>query len=101
MSEITDAQLTEFCEKLKVFREKTLTARQRVLLDAILSIAWNATAPEESLESGFDGCFDPNQAKLILAYHPVGPVTATGAWVAMVPRVISGIRSSSGPTGIR
>jgi hypothetical protein len=100
MSEITNAQLTEFCEKLEVFREKTLTAPQRVLLDAILSIAWNATAPEKSLESGFDGCFEPNQAKLILAYDPVGPVTAAGEWVAMMPRMISGIRGIQ-PDGIR
>jgi hypothetical protein len=100
MSEITNAQLTEFCEKLKVFREQTLTGPQLALLDAILSIAWNATAREESLESGFDGCFEPHQAKLILAYDP-GPVTESGEWVAMIPRMIKGIRGIQSPGGIR
>jgi hypothetical protein len=99
MPEITDAQLTEFCEKLKVFRETTLTEPQRALLDAVLSFAWNATAPEESLMSGFDGCFEPNQAELILSYHPVPPVTEHD--VAMIPRVIKGIRGTTGPGGIR
>jgi hypothetical protein len=97
MSDISNAHLNEFCEKLKVFRDTTLKQpSQRALLDAILRFAWNASAKEKALEKGFDGCFKPDQAELIMAYDPGvwppapgGPIAAAaGGSVTMIPRMI-------------
>ncbi|HEV2782536.1 MAG TPA: hypothetical protein VGX25_24345 [Actinophytocola sp.] len=81
---ITQEELTDLCDKL---RELDLTEAQRALLDAILRIAFDATVPEESLDDEFDGCFEPDQAAVILAYQDAS-ITSS----AMITR--------SWPTGI-
>jgi hypothetical protein len=93
MPEITEAQLADFCEKLKDFRE-SLTGPQQALLDAIVGIAWNASVKEEYFQEEFEGCFTPDQAELLLAYSPGGPVA--DGWAAMLPRIIT-----PGQTGIK
>jgi hypothetical protein len=68
MSEISDDQLTDFCDRLNEFRESLPSAEQKSLLDAVLKIAWSKTTTEESLDQGFDGCFKPGEAAVILQY---------------------------------
>jgi hypothetical protein len=97
MAGIDEGQLNEFCEKLKSFRGG-LEGPQQALFDSIIGIAWNATVKEEDLQMGFEGCFTADQAELILAYNPGGPVAASTAdgWTTMLPRMIT-----PGPGGIK
>jgi len=87
MTTTNDVNLPDFCEKLDYFRNNTLTDPQKTLLDKILSFAWNATATEEDLDSGFKACFDQDQARLILAYSPPGASDASGETV-LIARLI-------------
>ena len=80
MPDMTNEQLTEFCNDLKHFRA-SLASPKQVLLDAILEFAWNCTAEGESLERGFDGCFEPGQVKAIFAYHGGEPVAANPSMI--------------------
>jgi hypothetical protein len=66
MSTFEEHVVDDFCDKLKAFRE-TLGEKQKELLDAICEVAWEISA-ENDLESGFDGCFTPDQADLIVRY---------------------------------
>jgi hypothetical protein len=101
MSEISEQDLKEFCEKLNGLRSDLQPhPAQLALLEKILSIAWNATAPEASLSAGFTDCFDPDQAALISDYQPGGPRVLIGGEpeklikggpVSMIPRLIRGL----------
>jgi hypothetical protein len=66
MSTFEEDVVDDFCGKLKDFRE-TLGEKQKELLDAICEVAWEISA-EDDLESGFDGCYTPKQADLIVRY---------------------------------
>ncbi len=67
MAGISEEQAEDFCTRLNTFRA-TLSEEQQPLLDAILKIAWRVGVKEEDLSEGFDGCFTPAQADLIVEY---------------------------------
>ncbi|MET0235057.1 MAG: hypothetical protein ABW224_10500 [Kibdelosporangium sp.] len=69
MSGISEDELSAFCQHINDFRDTTLTSdAQRAFLDAILKTAWSFAAKEDSLQQGFDGCFEPAEAEDILAF---------------------------------
>jgi hypothetical protein len=84
---ITDEEVDDLCEQLNSLE---LSSAQRSLLDGILKMAWDATAAEEALEAGFDGCFEPSQAALLISYHGAPATTAF-----MVSRAVGGSTLSS------
>ena len=45
-----------------------LTTEQRAFLDAIQRIAWDLVGSQSSLDAEFDGCFEPGEAEMIMAY---------------------------------
>jgi hypothetical protein len=67
---ISDEVAIALCEKLNKLE---LTPEERQLLNAILRIVWDVTAPDASPEKEFDpklgGCFEPGQAEIIMAYQ--------------------------------
>jgi hypothetical protein len=67
MPGIEPDDVSDLCEKIQDLKE-TLLQPQAELLDAIVKAAWSIAASEESFENGFDGCFTPDEAALILAY---------------------------------
>lgn len=67
MPDITKEEIDALCEKVRELKAQ-LSPRQRDLLDAILKIAWEVADPDKSLKEGFDGCFEPHQAAMILGY---------------------------------
>jgi hypothetical protein len=92
MDGISEEELTDFYGKLDVFRQ-SLDERQRLLLDAILKIAWNKAMTPECLEQEFNGAFTPDQADLILKY--------SGGEVDMIEGVVGGNMIKSGPLMIK
>jgi hypothetical protein len=83
MDAISDDQLTDFCGRLGGFRESLPSPEQKNLLDAILRIAWKKASTAEALEDGFDGCFKPDEADLILKY--------SAGKVDMIEGMVSGV----------
>jgi hypothetical protein len=67
MAVISEAEAEAFCVKLNEFGE-TLSEEQKPLFHAILRIAWRVGVEQEDLGAGFDGCFTPAQANLIMEY---------------------------------
>jgi hypothetical protein len=86
MSEISISatDLETFHAKLK----DGLSDNQKKLLDAILRIAWQVTAEEESLSQGFDCSFTPNEAKLLLAYKQPSQTEVDPDVTVLFPRMI-------------
>jgi hypothetical protein len=73
MSEDNTSALERLSDKLDKFKE-TLTDEQKELLHAILELAREVSAKEDTLELGFEGAFRPDDATLILAYADGGGV---------------------------
>jgi hypothetical protein len=77
--ELDETALADFQQKLDQLKA-SLTEEQLELLEAILTIAWNATEHEGEIHNGFKWSFTPQQASLLRVYHhtPLGvPVSAT------------------------
>lgn len=53
-----------------------LSDDQRLLLDGVLRLAWDVVASQRSLDSEFDGCFEPEEADLIMAYRSATPTNS-------------------------
>ena len=70
--EISNEKLEELCATLA---DLELTPEQRQLLDNVLKIAWDFATTNDDLEAQFNGCFEPEEAAVIMAYHSATPVT--------------------------
>jgi hypothetical protein len=73
MSEENASALERLRDKLDKFKE-TLSDEQKELLHAVLELAREVSADEDTLELGFDGSFRPDDASLIIAYMDGGGV---------------------------
>jgi hypothetical protein len=62
----TDDDLTDLYAKLNAL---DLSAVQRELLNTIVSIAWDVTREDESLDAQFAGSFEPGQAGVMMHYY--------------------------------
>jgi hypothetical protein len=60
-------QIHDFGVGLQNFRNG-LADHEKPLFDAIVKLAWRATAAEEHLSAGFQDSFEPLQADLLVAY---------------------------------
>jgi hypothetical protein len=60
------SEIEQLCAKLAALE---LSEDQRALLDGILAIAWDYVGSHGTLEAEFNGCFEPDEAALILAYQ--------------------------------
>lgn len=58
-------ELEELCTKLA---ELELSDDQRLLLGKVLKIAWDYAGEKLRLDAEFDGCFEPGEAGVIMAY---------------------------------
>ncbi len=70
---ISNEELEELCAKLAALE---LSRDQRLLLDKVMKIAWDFVGSKGDLDGQFDGCFEPREAALIMAYRtrdPDGP----------------------------
>lgn len=83
MSDISDTELDNFYADLK----NGLSAGQEKLLDAILKIVWEVSASDDTLASGFEGSFKPEEADLILSYgngdFTIGPRMVSSSLVRL------------------
>lgn len=82
---ISDEEVEDFCAKLNAL---DLSDAQRALLNAILKMAWDMT--HENLDLQFDGCFEPDQAALIMAYLDTTPTSllSPSAGTSLISRSI-------------
>jgi hypothetical protein len=69
---ISQAETVDLCAKLDALE---LTPAQRALLTAILKIAADLARPFELFDEEFDGCFEPDEAAMIMAYPHAGSVS--------------------------
>jgi hypothetical protein len=67
---ISNEELEELCAKLAALE---LSDDQRLLLDKVMKIAWDFVGSKGDLDAQFDGCFEPGEAALIMAYPPRDP----------------------------
>jgi hypothetical protein len=83
---ISNQELEELCAKLAALE---LSDDQRLLLDSALKIAWDFVGAEGSLDAEFDGCFEPDEAEMIMAYHGVTPTSSITKSITRAPGTTS------------
>lgn len=86
------AELEELHAKLAAL---DLSDDQRLLLDAVLRLAWDFVGSRGSLDAEFDGSFEPGEAELIMAYHSAAPtnsitrsITQEGGTTSSITRAV-------------
>lgn len=62
---VSKQALDELCAKLRALE---LSDEQRLVLDKVLEIAWDYVNIQLKLDVQFDGCFEPEEAAVIMAY---------------------------------
>jgi hypothetical protein len=92
---ISDQELEQLCAKLAGLE---LSDDQRRLLDAVLQIAWDFVSSHSSLDAQFDGCFEPDEAELIMAY--LGADEATSTTKSVTKSITKSITKASGSASI-
>jgi hypothetical protein len=85
--EISPQQLHTFSTNLLHYRD-CLQEYEKPVLNAILNLAWRATAPEDSLFGGFEDSFDPHQAALLVSYDQNYAAIAEATYATVQLRVI-------------
>ncbi len=94
--EISNDDLRQLCDRLANL--DGLTAEQRQLLDNVLKIAWDFATTNEDLEAEFNGCFEPEEAAVIMAYHSTTPLSMVSKSITRAAGETNSITRATGTT---